>query len=323
MTRRDVGRGSCAPRACATARASASQRGLALLVAMLVAALAAAVAVSVATAQSQWAAQVAHRRDQVQAQSIAQAGVAWAREILDADRNMGPVDYLGEPWALPLPATPVGDGVVEGRIVDAQGLLNVNNLASAAHAASERRRFARLFAALGIPEATLASIVDWVDADDIAQPGGAEDAFYLRQAEPSQAASAPATRIEELSRVRGMTPAALARLVRFASALPPDTALNVNTAPPEVLAAAIGDLDPGEIATLVASRAQHAFGSIADFRARVPGHASIGDEAMYTVGSRYFLVEVRARQGETRARARALIDRPSQGAATIVWQTIE
>jgi type II secretory pathway component PulK len=44
---------------------------------------------------------------------------------------------------------------------------------------------------------------------------------------------------------------------------------------------------------------------------------------MYSVGSRYFLVEVRARQGETRASARALVDRSPRGAATIVWQTIE
>src|SRR6185312_8741089 len=50
-----------------------SQHGLALIIAMLVAALAAAVAISVATAQAQWSAQVSHRRDHVQAQSIALA----------------------------------------------------------------------------------------------------------------------------------------------------------------------------------------------------------------------------------------------------------
>jgi type II secretory pathway component PulK len=90
-----------------------------------------------------------------------------------------------------------------------------------------------------------------------------------------------------------------------------------------VLAAAIDNLDAGELANLVASRAQHAFGSVADFRARLPARASIGDEAGYTVGSRYFLVEVRARQGETLARARALIDRSPGTGTTIVWQTIE
>jgi general secretion pathway protein K len=88
------------------------ERGLALIVAMLVAALAAAVAISLATAQAQWTAQVAQRRDQVQAQSIALAGIQWTRQILDATRS-APFNHLGEAWALPLPATPVENGSVE------------------------------------------------------------------------------------------------------------------------------------------------------------------------------------------------------------------
>ncbi|HEX6138432.1 MAG TPA: type II secretion system minor pseudopilin GspK, partial [Casimicrobiaceae bacterium] len=254
------------------------QRGLALIVAMLIAALAAAVAVSLAAAQSQWSAQVSHRRDQVQAQSIALAGIQWARQILDADARAGPIDHLGEPWALPLPATPVENGIVEGRIVDAQGLLNVNNLASTTRATSERRRFERLFAALGIPETTLAAIVDWVDADDAAQPGGAEDAWYLAQADPALAPNAPASRIEELSFARGMTPPAMTSVARFVTSLPVDTPLNLNTAPAEVLAATIDDVEPGALAALIASRAQHPFASLADFRERLPAGASIGQE---------------------------------------------
>ena len=299
-----------------------TQRGLALIVAMLIAALAAAVAVSVATAQSQWSAQVSHRRDQVQAQSIALAGIQWARQILAADAEAGPVDHLGEPWALPLPETPVENGVVEGRIVDAQGLFNVNNLA-AGNAASERRRFARLFATLGIPSSTLASIIDWIDADNVPQPDGAEDAWYLAQADPSLAANAPATRIEELGFVRGMTVPAMTQLVRFCTSLPVVTPLNVNTAPLELLAASLDNIAPAQLTALVASRVAHPFGTVAEFRARLPAGASLGDEAMYSVGSRYFLVTVRARQGETVAQARALIERAEHAWPAIVWQTIE
>jgi hypothetical protein len=43
---------------------------------------------------------------------------------------------------------------------------------------------------------------------------------------------------------------------------------------------------------------------------------------MYAVASHYFVVTVRARQGETIARARALIARTGATSA-IVWQTIE
>lgn len=300
-----------------------SDRGLALIVAMLVAALAAAVAISVATAQSQWSAEVAHRRDQVQAQSIALAGIQWARQILDADARAGSIDDLDEPWALPLPATPVERGVVEGRIIDAQGLFNVNNLVSAMHSTFERQRFERLFTTLHVPSATLASIVDWIDADGIPEPNGAEDAWYLADAEPSLPPNAPATRADELANVRGMTPTMMNAILRDVTSLPVDTPLNVNTASAELLAASIDNADAAQIASLVASRAAHPFASIADFRARLPVGASIGDEAMYSVNSRYFLVTVRATQGETRAVALALIERNNGAWPAVVWQTIE
>ena len=103
-------------------------RGAALILAMLIAALAATVAISLAASQQQWFAGVALRNDQVQAQALAQSGVQWARQILFDQRRTSQIDYLGQPWALPLPPTPIEDGSIQGRIVDAQGLLNVNSL---------------------------------------------------------------------------------------------------------------------------------------------------------------------------------------------------
>jgi general secretion pathway protein K len=299
----------------------ARQHGLALIVAMLVAALAAAVAVSLATGESIWSSRVLHRRDQVQAQSIAQAGVQWARQILDADGRAGPIDSLNEPWALPLPATPIENGTVEGNIVDAQGLLNVNDLASATHGSAERRRFARLIAGLGLPASALPPIVAWVTAREraastpaaVLAPGG-------RQADPGHS---EALRVQELAEVPGMTPATLAALLPRVAALPVDAPLNVNTAAPELLAASIPNLDPTALAALVSSRRDHPFTSVADFRARLPAGASPGDDTMYSVASHYFLVSVRARQGETLAQAHALIERSGNGWPSIVWQTIE
>jgi general secretion pathway protein K len=298
-----------------------SERGLALIIAMLVAALAAAVAISVATAQAQWAAHVSHRRDRVQAESIVLAGIQWARQVLDVDERATAYDHLGEPWALPLPPTPVENGMVEGRIVDAQSLLNANNLAGR-RADSERPRFERLFAALRIAPSLVPAITDWVDVDDVAQPGGAEDAWYRNAPQPSLTANTAAVRVQELALVRGMTTPALASLMRFVTALPVDTPLNVNTAPIEVLAASIANVEPGAFAAFMASRTQRPFASIAEFRERLPPGASIGDESLYTVKSRYFLVYVRARQGDTSAEARALIERGG-ARPRIVWQTVE
>ncbi len=119
---------------------------------MLVAALAAAVIATLAASQSQWLRSVELRRDQVQAQALVLAGLAWARQIIREDARAGPYDHLGEPWSLPLPPTPLENGSIEGRIIDAQGLLNLNNLAiEGAIARVEQQRLARLFAQAGLP----------------------------------------------------------------------------------------------------------------------------------------------------------------------------
>ena len=273
-----------------------AQRGLALIIAMLVAALAAAVTVSLAAAQAQWTAQVANRRDKIQAQSVALAGVAWTRQILDADERTTTIDHPGEPWALPLPATPVENGSVEGRIVDAQSFLNANNLGGGAHVAAERRRFERLFETQRLQPALLGVLADQ---------------------------ATPPLRMQEFAAARAMTPEALAGLMRYVTALPADTPLNVNTASSEVLAASIANVDATAMTRLIASRAERPFASLAEFRERLPGGASIGDEAMYTVKSRYFLVDVNARQGDAIAQAHALIDRGGNTSSRVVWQTVE
>jgi general secretion pathway protein K len=299
------------------------QRGAALLVAMLVAALAAAVAVTLASGQERWRATVEHRRDQVQAQALAIAGIQWARQVIQDDAG-SPLDHLGEVWALPLPPTPVENGSIEGRIVDAQGLLNVNNLArEGAAATSERARLERLFTRLGLAPAALDAVADWVDDDDLPRATGAEDAWYQQQPAPSFAANAPVLRLAELAGVRGLSPAAIAALAPYVTALPPPTPLNVNTASPEVLAAAIGGLDGDRLASLVTGRAQKPFTTVAEFRARLPSGTTLGDASAYSVSTRFFIVTVRARQGATVAQARALLRREGAERPAILWQVVE
>ena len=71
------------------------QRGAALIIAMVIAALAATVAMSLAANQQQWFASMTNRRDQVQAQALAQAGVQWARQILFEDAKSTAIDISG------------------------------------------------------------------------------------------------------------------------------------------------------------------------------------------------------------------------------------
>jgi general secretion pathway protein K len=130
-------------------------------------------------------------------------------------------------------------------------------------------------------------------------------------------------RVAELAATPGVNPRDVAQLLPFAVALPTATALNVNTARPEVLAAAISGLSAEALATLVADRTGKPFATVADFRARLPSAASIPNETTLAVGSSYFLVSVRARQGDTLAQARALLRRDGREWPLVVWQTLE
>jgi len=300
--------------------------GAAIVIAMLLAALAATIAATLLWQQQRWINEHAHRRDQVQAQALAMAGVQWARQIVN-DNAAGGIVHLGQPWALRLPALPIENGSIAGYIVDAQSRINVNNIAGIPAApAATRTALQRLFAALALPPSLLNAIADWVDADDsVSEPGGAEDAWYLSQPRPGLAANAPVRRASELLAVRGADPGSVARLLPFVSALDAPASVNVNTAPPEVLAAVVGGLDAAGAAALVASRAQAPFANIADFRSRLPRPDLVVDETLIDVRSDWFEVSIEARQGDTVARARALLKRvPAANTwPLVVWEVVE
>jgi general secretion pathway protein K len=310
----------------ATNRHVRRARGAAIVMAMLLAALAATIAATLLWQQQRWAAEDERRRDQVQAQALAMAGVQWARQIVFENAPPSIVN-LGQPWAFRLPSTPIENGSIGGFITDAQARINVNNLAAGGPASdAARAELSRLFAQLGIPASLVNAVGDWVDADNaITEGGGAEDAYYLAQSVPGLAANAPMRRVAELLAVRGADPALVARLRPFVDALDAPTAINVNTAPAEVLSAAIGGLDPAGAASLVANRAARPFGSIADFRGRLPRSDLNLDETVLSVKSDWFVVSIEARQGDTLARGRALLKRAAATTdwPTVVWQTIE
>jgi len=129
--------------------------------------------------------------------------------------------------------------------------------------------------------------------------------------------------VAELTAAKGMTPRTVGALLPFMSALPQGTPVNVNTAPPEVLAAIVDDLTPERAEALLADRARKPFTTVAEFRARLPSGAKLASDAGLAVASSYFLITIDARQGTTHSRARALLHRSRGSRPSIVWQVIE
>jgi general secretion pathway protein K len=299
------------------------QRGVAIVLAMGVVALAAIAAAAILLAQSTWSRQAELTAGHVQAQAVLQAGADWARALLSDDRLAGNVDHLGEPWALKLPPMQVENGELEGRIEDEQSRFNLNNVvASGKIELVQLAHFRRLLAILGLSEALADTLADWIDADGEPQPrNGAEDAYYLALDPPYLAANRPLLDIAELALVRGFDDNVRARLAAYVTALPRFTPVNVNTAPPEVLAAVIAGLSLGGAQLMVAQRDRAYFRSTDDFLKRLPAttQTEAGD---LSVNTAFFLASMRVTIGGARARGKALLERGTAGWPAVVWRKV-
>ena len=297
------------------------QRGVAIVLAMGVVALAAMAAAAIMVSQSTWARQVELTTDHIQARAVLLAGADWARALLADDRRLSNVDHLGEPWALKLPPLPVENGELVGQIEDQQGAFNLNNLVAQGKVnVTQLAHFRSLLATLGLPLELADALADWIDADSEPQPrDGAEDAYYLALDQPYLAANQPLLDVAELALVRGFDDNVRARLRKFVTALPGSTAINVNTASAEVIAAVVSGLDLGSAQALVAQRDRAYFRSSEDFIRQLPrgAEAAAGEIG---VSSDYFIATLRVTIGGAQARGKALLARGASGWPTVLWR---
>jgi len=297
-------------------------RGVAVVMAMAVVALAAIAATAILVTQSTWSRRAGLSADRAQAQQLLEAGSDWARAALGDDRRLGNVDHAGEPWALRLPPIPLENGELAGSIQDQQGAFNVNNLTSSGKLnLVQYRRFQRLLAILGLPDELADALVDWMDADSLPQPRqGAEDHFYLTLEPAYRAANRPLIDIDELALIRGFDPGVRSQLAPYVTALPEPSAINVNTATPEVLASWIDGLALDDARELVAQRKHSYFRANTDFHAALGKSASVPDQDI-RIGSDYFLATMRVSHGAAQARGQVLLARLETGRwPMVVWR---
>lgn len=293
------------------------------MLAMGVVALAAMAATGIMVTQSTWARRSELTSDHVQAQLIIKAGVDWARAVLSDDRRVSTVDHLGEPWALRLPPMPVDNGKLAGYIEDQQGAFNLNNLVNDGKVnLTQLAYFRRLLTILDLPAALADALADWLDADSEPQPrGGAEDSYYLGLERPYLAANRPLIDVAELALVRGFDGSVRARLRPFITALPRFTAVNVNTASPEVFAAIVEGLNLDGARALVAKRERAYFRDNADFLSRLPNGAAVPIDDI-AVSSAYFMATIHVTIGGAVADGTALLAREDIRWPAIVWRKI-
>ena len=299
------------------------QQGVAIVLAMGVVTLAALTATAIMVSQSTWFRKNELTTDHVQAQTLTQVGVDWTRALLSDDRWVSSVDYLAEPWALRLPPMPVENGELAGHIDDQQGAFNLNNLVQGGKVnLAQLTHLKKLLSLLDLPPALGDTLADWLDADREPQPqGGAEDAVYLAKPKPYLTANRPLVDVAELVLVSGFDEGVRARLRPFVSALPAFTPVNVNTAPPEVIAAVIEGLGLDDARALVQKRGMTYFRDRIDFQDQLPKDIQPAAEDI-SFSSDYFLVQLRATIGSAESSSVALLARTGNYWPDIVWRKI-
>lgn len=298
------------PPACAHRRSPAPrQRGAALLIALLVMSLVAVAASSMVLHQQRALEAEAAERARTQAGWILDGAIDWARLILREDGRTGQVDHAGEPWAVELAEARLStflaadsehnadadlDAFLSGRIVDLQARYNLARLAGddGKPVETELAALRRLCDAAGLGSGIAQQLGDgMVKALD----GGSTDGPLRPR------------RIAQLAWL-GLEPATIAQLEPLVVLLPTRTPVNVNTAPREVLLAAVDGIDIGTAERIVQARQQKPIRSMDELRELLPSETRL-DEGRITVGSRFFEVQGRVRLGDRTLEERAVVER--------------
>lgn len=306
------------------------ERGIALLLALLVLTLLVALILEFDAEARREYREAAAFRDHFKATVLARASVQAARAVLQQDLLRDKLagqsyDAPTDLWAFPITNYQIGDGFLTAQIEDERGKLNLNDLAGAADPNARKtkvQRVKRLFELVQVNPELVDAIVDWVDADEVPEPGGAETQYYQTLRPAYRAANGPFKSLLELQVVKGMTPEIVTKLSRVVTVYPPDgeSWININTADPLVIQA----LDPAITQTMASEIIQSRPFKVATDLDKVSSVAEImrplRGTKVYDVKSDVFSARMSLTINETIQQAATVIQRnPNTGKGTLLY----
>ena len=290
-------------------------QGVALITAVLITATIAIAAVAMAARQTLDVRRTSNIINGDRSYVFALGVESWAMQILMRDKRDNQTDNLSEDWALRLPPISVEGAVVTGHIEDMQGRFNLNNLLKDNKVSPlDMQRFQRLLTIVGLDPALADAVVDWIDPDsDVTQPAGAEDPQYLRADIPYRAANRPFVSASELLLVQGFTADAYKTLEPFIAALPVRTAINVNTAPKEVLMALADNINENDAQQLIDARGDKGYATLDGFlQQKVLAGRGVKQDGL-SVATDYFLLDAATKFDRAQTHLYSLLARGAGG----------
>lgn len=307
------------------------QRGVAVVTALLLTTLAVSIVASLFWQQQVQVRSMENQRLHFQTRWILRGGLDLVRLVLSQDllndRRTTRADGI---WATPLAETRLDqfierdrvdnesfDATIAGQTYDAQSRYNLANLAlSRFPLPSQVTVLQRLLQNLQLNPSLAQAVAEQVARS---QTGGTRPNGVDASVQPvAGGQQMELLRVEDLLTVSGFTQDAIEKLRDFVIVLPPQTRVNVNTAPAEVLAA-VSDMSVSEGQALVASRKSKPFTTQESF----DGYLTLYNKKKLVdtdIASSNFLVLSRVRLDRAELVSWALIHRnPSNAKTNIVW----
>ena len=235
------------------------KKGVALITAMMVMSLATITAVQMTSEQ-----QIYFRRTEnillhEQAYMYLLSAEDFTKVALAEDFKDNQTDSFTDAWHSEEPVIfPVEGGVLIGKVYDLQGKININNLSKTQRDPWDEQRLQQALLNNDIPGDIAAVIIDWLDENSEPLPGGAEDVDYLSGDRPYRASNGMMGSISELKLLKGVNEEIYENLEKIFVALPAtNVAININTAPPEVLRVLVEGLSDSEAEELAKDLAEN------------------------------------------------------------------
>jgi general secretion pathway protein K len=311
-------------------RLQKSERGVALLAVLLGIALMTLVVVDFALTSGLGFVSAANQANELRAYYLARSGINIGLALLAQDQRTKslapasstagpPAETLSDTWAQPFPSMPLEGGNVSVTIVDETRKFNINQMVvNGAPNPIAIQKLERLFTILGVDTALIPAIVLWITPATVAGAGGGE--YYLGLKPPYQPRGGPMPTIADLQMVQGFNEAIFNRVIPFLTVMPEPT-VNVNTAPPQVIAALEPELmeDQQIVQAILMEREVRPFSKVTDLINDIPAVASFATRLTQDIStnSHFFTITGMGTFTDSRKIVNATFHRETTGIGTL------
>jgi general secretion pathway protein K len=303
------------------------QRGVAVVTALLLTTLAISIVASLFWQQQVQVRSMENQRLHLQTKWILRGALDWATLVLRQDGyDHSQFTALTHVWATPLAETRLDQFIdrervagedfeasLSGNIIDACSRYNLTNLAQEKQVRpAQIKVFQRLLQNLKLdPELAERTARIVAAAQPQPQAPNPDNNPPVPTGKSTPVTTMKLLEVDDLLAVPGFNQAALDKLRPFVTVLPEQAAVNVNTAPAEVLAAVLPNMSLSEANTLLVRRKQAPWNDFAKFKTEV--NAPDLDESVADVKSQWFLVDSRIKLDRAALNAESLVYRPLGG----------